>query len=351
MSEGFDLECYSHSGAFPMADKPEDKLIQISTTFQRYGEAEPYARTVVCLGETADVDGVEIYWHAEEHRVIEHWARLLREHKTDLMLAYNSHQFDFRYIAGRCGVLVDDDTGDPLVDLQLLGRMVEGGGEVREFEMNSGAYGQNKFFVLETPGVQQIDLLQWMRREHRLAGYSLDAVSRHFLGSQKLDLPASEIFRKFLGTAEDRADIARYAVRDTELPLQLLAKLCVWENLAEMANAVSVPMDYLLNRGQQIKVMSVILGKARQMGYVLPDNKGIGMEDGKKFEGATVLDAKRGAYFEVVSGLDYASLVRVTFSCPFWVRWVRGLLWSRRLSPPSSSCRLPPAASARLPPA
>lgn len=208
-------------------------------------------------------------------------------------------------------MLVDDDTGDPLVDLEQLGRLVEGGGQPREYEMNSGAFGQNKFFTLGTPGVQQIDMLQWMRREHKLSSFSLDAVSRHFLGSQKLDLPAAEIFRKFLeGDADDRADIARYAVRDTELPLQLMAKLCVWENLAEMANAVNVPMDYLLNRGQQIKVMSVILGKARQMGYVLPDNKAIGMPEGKKFEGATVLDAKRGAYFEVVSGLDYASLVR-----------------------------------------
>lgn len=78
-------------------------------------------------------------------------------------------------------------------------------------------------------------------------------MSKTFLGNQKLDLPAAEIFRKFLGTPQDRADIAAYAVRDTELPLQLLAKLSVWENLAEMANAVNVPMDYLLNRGQQVR--------------------------------------------------------------------------------------------------
>lgn len=166
---------------------------------------------------------------------------------------YPRRRFDWRYISGRAGVLVDDITGDPLVDLELLGRMVEGGGAVREFELNSGAYGQNKFFVLQTPGVQQIDLLQYMRREFKLTSYSLDNVSKHFLKSQKLDLPASEIFSKFLGTPEDRADIARYAVRDTELPLRLVDKLCVWENQVEMANAVNVPLDYLLNRGQQVR--------------------------------------------------------------------------------------------------
>lgn len=138
---------------------------------------------------------------------------------------------------------------------------------------------------------------------------SLDNVSKHFLKSSKLDLPAAEIFAKWLGTPADRADIARYAVRDTELPLQLMTKLGTWENLAEMANAVNVPMDYLLVRGQQIKVFSVIMGKARQMGYVLPDNKAIGLPPGTKYEGATVLEAKRGAYFDIVTGLDYASLV------------------------------------------
>ena len=250
----WDIEAVSATGRFPVADNPEDKLIQIATAFQRYGEPEPYHRAVVCLDDTEDVDGTQILWRRDEAAVITDWAELLREHRVDIAVGYNTHQFDWRYISGRAGVLVDDDTGEPRVDLERLGRLVEGGGEPREFELNSGAYGQNTFFVLQTPGVQQLDLLQYMRREFKLDSYSLDNVSKHFLRDQKLDLPAAEIFRKFFrGTPADRADIARYAVRDTELPLRLMAKLNVWENLTEMANAVSVPVDYLLNRGQQVR--------------------------------------------------------------------------------------------------
>jgi DNA polymerase delta subunit 1 len=69
---------------------------------------------------------------------------------------------------------------------------------------------------------------------------------------------------------------------------------------------VWVPIDYLLSRGQQIKVFSVVLHKARELGFVCPDDAGIGAD--AKYEGATVLDAKRGAYFDVVSCLDFASL-------------------------------------------
>lgn len=84
---------------------------------------------------------------------------------------------------------------------------------------------------------------------------------------------------------------------------------------------MTVPVDYLLSRGQQIKVFSVILHKAREMGFLCPDDKKIGTEG--KYEGATVLDARRGAYFDVVSGLDFASLVRLS---RFFLRAVLGFV-------------------------
>ena len=213
-------------------------------------------------------------------------------------------RFDWRYVSGRSQICVDDATGDDLVLLDGLGRLKKGGGEVVERELNSSAFGQNKFFYLSTPGIMQLDILQWFRKNRSLDSYSLQNVSKQFLGNQKLDLPASEIFRKFAGTAEDRADIARYAIRDTELPLQLLQKMAIFEDLTEMANAVKVPVDYINNRGQQIRVFSALIGKARQMGFVIPDDKAIATEG--KFEGATVLNAKKGAYFQPIAALDFA---------------------------------------------
>ena len=302
----WDIECYSKSGNFPLPHLESDKCIQIATSFQRYGAPEPYLNTVVALEETDDVEGAEITSVATEPELFAEWADLLRREKVDILVSYNGHQFDWKYVLGRQAVLVDDVSGEPLVDLSALGRAVEGGGLPKEFSLNSAAYGQNSFTIAQTPGVLQIDLLQHMRREHKLESYSLDNVSKKFLGDAKLDLPPSEIFRKFLVSSKDRADIARYAVKDTVLPLRLLQKLAVLENLFEMANAVTVPVEYLLNRGQQIKVFSLILKKARQHSFVCPDDEGIGTTG--KYEGATVLDAQRGAYFDIVSGLDFASL-------------------------------------------
>lgn len=201
--------------------------------------------------------------------------------------------------------MLTDDFGNECVDLSGLGRGPEGAGETRTWELNSGAYGNNSYVLLKAPGVLDLDLMQLVKRQENLDSYSLNNVSAKFLGDTKLDLPAAEIFAKFRQGPEERADIARYAVQDVLLPLRLFAKLNMFDNLAQMSVATCVPMDYLLSRGQQIKVFSLILRQARTMGYVLPDDKKITIDG--KFEGATVLAAKKGAHFDVISGLDFAS--------------------------------------------
>lgn len=301
----YDIEVMSSTGAFPLAERPGDHVIQISTTFQRFGEPAPYRRTVVCLHDTAPVDGVDIVSCVTEAEVFDTWAGLVREERADVLVDWNGSQFDMKYLHGRSMVCIDDATGDSLFDLGAMGRMKDGGGEPVERSLSSSAYGQNKFFDLATPGVLHLDLLQWFRKNRSLDSYSLQNVSTVFLGDAKLDLPASEIFAKFEGTPEDRADIARYAVKDTELPLRLLDKLKILPDLFEMANAVKIPVSYVSERGQQIRVFSALVGKARQLGFVLPDDKGL-TPDGK-FQGATVLEPKRGAYFSPVAALDFAS--------------------------------------------
>ena len=302
----WDIECHSASGKFPLAQNLDDSLIQISTAFQKYGDPEPYLRTVVCYRKTSPVTGADITWHDEEADVVNEWADILAREKTDVVVGYNTHQFDWKYVHGRVGVCVDDATGDELVHLRKLGRLLEGGGAVVEKELNSAAFGQNKFFHLTTPGIMQIDVLQWIRKNRNLDSYALKNVAKTYLNDQKIDLPASEIFRKFELGPDDRADIAAYAVRDTELPLQLMTKLAIFEDLTEMANAVKIPVEYISSRGQQIRVFSCLVGKARELGYVIPDDKAIAADG--KFEGATVLKAKKGFYGDPIVALDFASL-------------------------------------------
>ena len=86
-----------------------------------------------------------------------------------------------------------------------------------------------------------------------------------------------------------------------------------------MSKATWVPLSFLSERGQQIKVFSQIAKAAREMGFLIPSwidsmavlkklNPGKTEEELTKFEGATVLEAQTGAYFRPIVALDFASL-------------------------------------------
>lgn len=318
----WDLECYSASGAFPLAERQGDVICTIGTTFQRYGEPEPYLRQAITLGGCDPLDGVEVVACETEAELINAWLATLRREKVDVLCGWNTFQFDYKYLYGRSLVCVDDLTGEPLVEMGRLGNAVEGGGVPVQKNLSSAAYGDNAFFSLASPGVLNLDLMQSIKREHKFDSYSLNAVSAKILGDTKIDLKPAEIFAKFRGSDADRALIAEYCIKDTLLPLQLMAKLSVFQNMVEMANATTVPLHYLVERGQQIKVFSLIVRKARSLGYVCPDmDRGAAAADAEKYEGATVLDAQKGAYLEdVVSALDFASLypsiIRAHNLCP-----------------------------------
>merc|ERR1719450_1829038 len=105
---------------------------------------------------------------------------------------------------------------------------------------------------------------------------------------------------------EGRRRVAVYCLKDAYLPMKLMDKLLCMYNYVEMARVTGTPLNYLLNRGQMIKVTSQLLRKARQHDFVMPTQKSQPSED--KYEGATVLDPITGYYEKPIATLDFASL-------------------------------------------
>jgi DNA polymerase elongation subunit (family B) len=99
-------------------------------------------------------------------------------------------------------------------------------------------------------------------------------------------------------------DVADYCIQDTRIPLYLVAKLNIFVNQIQMALVTHVPFKFLLERGQQIKVYSQIYKETLKRGYIIPTiHPVLG-----GFQGATVLTPEKGAYFNPVIVLDFASL-------------------------------------------
>ena len=84
---------------------------------------------------------------------------------------------------------------------------------VKDTHFSSRAYGQRDSKETVIDGRLQLDLLQFMHREHKLRSYTLNAVCARFLGEQKEDVHHSVITELQNGTAEARRRLAVYCLK------------------------------------------------------------------------------------------------------------------------------------------
>jgi DNA polymerase delta subunit 1 len=149
--------------------------------------------------------------------------------------------------------------------------------------------------------------MQVIQRDFKLRSYSLNSVSAQFLGEQKEDVIPSIISDLFEGNDETRARLCRYCLKDSVLPHKLNERLFLFVNYCEMARVTGVPFNYLLSRGQQVKVISQLLRKTSSLNYIVPSLKTEGTSE-EQYEGATVIEPKKGFYDVPIATLDFASL-------------------------------------------
>ena len=123
----------------------------------------------------------------------------------------------------------------------------------------------------------------------------------------KDDVTPKDIFRMTNGTSYDRSIIAKYCIQDCNLVHYLFNKADVLTGYIEMAKICSVPINFLVMRGQGIKLTSYVAKKCREKRTLLPVIEKGDLDEG--YEGAIVLDPKCDLYLDnPVACVDYASL-------------------------------------------
>jgi DNA polymerase delta subunit 1 len=309
-----DIESYSESGAFPNAFKEKDTCFQVAVTTKAFGVSsftpkvgspvgasrEGYLdRKCFCVKQTS---GTECESFETEREMLERLGRYLRELDPDIVTGWNIFGFDLEYLYTRAVV-----TGAG-PDAHMWGRLRGVPNELVVKHLASNALGSNDLKMVPMIGRYVFDMFQDIKREHKLESYSLNNVSKEFLKDQKIDMPVKEMFARFReGDPDKLGEVADYCIKDTELPHRISEKLCLIQNLIEMAKATWVPLSYLSERGQQIKVFSQLARKARELGFMIPTMYSKATSD-DKYQGATVLDAQTGAYYAPITALDFASL-------------------------------------------
>ena len=294
----FDIECYSQTGAFPDPRNPSDVIFQVGMTTREFGRDGFFDRKCLCLKRTS---GPECESFDTERQLLDAFQKYLVRIDPDIITGWNIFGFDLEFLHVRAALV-----GASTVWGRMRGSPIE---KVIEKNLSSSALGNNLLKMTPMKGRYVFDLFQDVKREHKLESYSLNNVSKHFLKDQKNDMPVREIFARYAEGDPDRlGEVAQYCLKDTELPHALMDKLCQIQNQVEMAKACWVPLSFLSERGQQIKVFSQMAYKARELNFIIPtfrDGGGLGTGE---YQGATVLDAQAGAYYNPITALDFASL-------------------------------------------
>lgn len=123
----------------------------------------------------------------------------------------------------------------------------------------------------------------------------------------KDDVTPKDIFRMTNGSADDRSIIAKYCIQDCNLVHYLFNKSDILTGFIEMAKICSVPINFLVMRGQGIKLQSLIANECRKIRTLIPVIEKGDADEG--YEGAIVLPPKCDLYLDnPVACNDYASL-------------------------------------------
>lgn len=299
----FDIESNSSTGKFPDADIDGDACFQIALSLCRLGSDEPYDKTCLCFKKTdPNLEGSTIISYNTEREMLEAFRDYLIKQDIDIMTGWNIFGFDLEYIYKRAAKVGCSHS------FYNLGKLKNVDSEMVYKRLSSSALGDNMLKLLPMTGRFTFDLFHEVKKGYKLDSYKLDNVSKLYLGDQKIDMPPKEMFARFVeGDPVKLREVAEYCIKDTLLPHRLMKRLCTLLNLLEMAKATWVPISFLVERGQQIKVFSQLTKKARELGFMVPTIR-YGAIPPEPYEGATVLEAQGGAYYTPITALDFEGL-------------------------------------------
>ena len=300
----FDIETYSFDGKFPDPALAPNVVFQIALIVKTYGQDTFDHKYLLHLGHTDPIDAdVDLRCYHQERELLLAFRDLLLEEDPDILFHYNGDQFDWSYLYKRARFLHIED------QFALLSRLPGHVCLLSEDTFSSKSYGDSRYQRPSLPGRVNFDLLTWIQRGgEKFVNYKLDTIAHEKLGLHKDPVTAKDMFRYYKDQDAARlAVVGRYCVQDTLLVQLLVDKLNIMVEIIETSNITSVPIPYLITRGQQIKVFSLISKKAQEKGFLVPDMQDQ-REKGQSFTGALVIEPDIGCYWTPVAVLDFASL-------------------------------------------
>lgn len=311
-----------------------DRVIQIGTTLQRYGEKVCYKKHITTLDTCSPIKDTIVEACETEEDVLLKWTQFIQNENPDIITGYNIFGFDYKFMYERAEELYIRD------DFCKLSRIQDKVCELETKKLASSALGDNTLQYIDMEGRVQLDLYKVIQRDHNLVSYKLDYVAETFINDNvtsisdktlviknsinlnpgnfitlkvdnepykkgkkfkinsidyssdtitlyesldielsnskciyqlaKDDVSPNDIFRYQKGTADERRIVATYCIQDCALCLHIINKLQIITNNIAMANVCFVPLSFIFLRGQGIKILSLVSKQCKKENFLIP---------------------------------------------------------------------------------
>lgn len=177
----YDIECYSYDpNKFPTPDHPENPVIQIGMTFQKYGELEFEEQVILTLKKCNQIKtkNTRLFCFENEKDLLLFFRDIINKKDPDIIYSYNGYRFDDSYLYKRAELLgIEKDFLDCSKFCSYPGKL-----ETKTF--SSSAYGTSEWNYFSLPGRLNFDLYVYINREFKLDSYSMDSVAKEFLSTK-----------------------------------------------------------------------------------------------------------------------------------------------------------------------
>jgi DNA polymerase I len=272
-----DIEVYNPKG---MPKSEEDPIIMISlSSNQGLQKVLSTAESPLDFVETVD----------SEAEMLRRFVEIVQEENPDLLIGYNSDNFDFPYIKDRA--------------------------ELLNIPLNLGTDGSQLKFIKKgfanaalVKGRVHVDLYLIMRRYLQLDRYTLERVYLELFDQEKQDIPGDEIHRYWSEGGDKLETLFKYSLDDAVTVTEIGEKMLPLT--LELTRIVGQPFFDVARMTTGQLVEWYLIRKAYEQGEVVPNKPSASQYSnrrGKRAAGGYVKDPVKGLHENIVY-FDFRSL-------------------------------------------
>ncbi len=278
----FDLEVRNPHG---MPNPDEDEIIMIGID-SNVG----ISKVISTKGTEFDEDEMNfIETVGSEKEMIESFVKTVKEANIDIIIGYNSDNFDFPYLRDRAKLLgVDLDLGMDGSNLKFLRRGYTNAATIK--------------------GLLHVDLYLVMRRYMSLDRYTLERVYFELFGEEKIDVPGDLIYTFWDNGGDELKNLFKYSLDDVVSTLKI-AEQTLPLNL-ELTRIVGQPFFDVTRMATGQQAEWYLVRRAYEINEIVPNKPNIPqnkMKERGSNSGGYVKEPEKGLHENLVQ-FDFRSL-------------------------------------------